>query len=169
MTAPATTHHFGTKQGLLLAIVEELDRRDETALEDAGGTGMDRLRALGRWAHRMASDDETARLAQLRAVLVSEALDPDYPARAHFVDRHRRMRDTIRQVLVAGRADGSMRADVDAESAAAEIHATFQGAQIQWLLDPDTLDLVAVVDGYLDRLATQLAPHTHTHTPGGTS
>lgn len=160
MTAPAMTHHFGSKQGLLVAIVDELDRRDTESLGEIDGSGIERFRALGRWAHAMVADERIARLAQLRSVLATEALDPDYPAQDRFVARHRRMRDTIRAIIDAGRADGSIDAGVDASAVAAEVLATFQGAQIQWLLDPEHIDLVAVVDGYLERLAADLAPRT---------
>jgi AcrR family transcriptional regulator len=158
VTAPAITHHFGSKRGLLLAIVDELDRRDAEVLAPRGGTGLERLDSLRGWTRAVTADARSTRLAQLRAVLACEALDHDYPARDRLIERNRRLRDTIRRVLEAGQSDGSIRVDLDADELAIEIIAAFQGCQLQWLLEPDAVDLVAVVDRYVDRLLVDLSP-----------
>ena len=41
---------------------------------------------------------------------------------------------------------------------AAQILAMFDGLQLQWLLEPDEVDMVAALDDYLGDLRTRLAP-----------
>ena len=41
---------------------------------------------------------------------------------------------------------------------AAQILAMFDGLQLQWLLEPDAVDMVAALDDYLGDLRTRLAP-----------
>ena len=167
MTAPAVTHHFGSKQGLLLAIVDELDRRDSAAANERDVSGLDLLRVIGRWTQRVVDDPASARLAHLRAMLAVEAIDERAPAHDRFVERNRRLRAPVVDCIRAGQADGSIRPDVDADAIATEILGAFQGAQIQWLMDPDGVDLVAVVDRYVDRLVRDLT--THTASPNATA
>ena len=53
---------------------------------------------------------------------------------------------------------GLIREDVDTGITAAQILAMFDGVQLQWLLDPDAVDLVATLADYLCDLQTRLAP-----------
>ncbi|MNH46770.1 hypothetical protein D3C79_1096930 [compost metagenome] len=47
-----------------------------------------------------------------------------------------------------------MRKDIDAKALATEIFAVMDGLQIQWLRAPDQVDVEAVFDAYLLRLAS---------------
>ena len=47
---------------------------------------------------------------------------------------------------------------MDPEVIAAQILAMFDGLQLQWLLAPDEVDMVAALDAYLGGLRSQLAP-----------
>ena len=159
VTAPAITHHFGTKRSLLMEVVEAVDTLDEEQLASpAGSNGMDRLQAIRGWARLLIDDPETATLWRLRIVLVAEALDPEFPAHGHFVARNRRLVGTLIEILDSGRADGSIRREIDPAVVAGEIVAFMQGATMQWFLDPDRMPLQAVADRYFDRLLDELAP-----------
>lgn len=158
VTAPAITHHFGTKQQLLLEIVNELDRQDARELGGSSGSGTERLDDMREWTARILHDERDANLTRLRAVMAAEALDPEHSAHHRFIERHRRMRQTVADIIEAGQSDGTLRRDVEVDRTACEIVSVFQGAQFQWLLDPDRVDLKRVVDDYLDRLLVDLAP-----------
>lgn len=153
VTKPAITHHFGTKAALLVEIVDELDRADAERLGDV--VGLDGVR---RWASELEADPAFAALSRLRAVIVSEALDVDHPAHEPMVERHRRQRRHVVEVLGTGQHAGTIRPDVDAHATATEILAFCQGIQFQWLLDPDDVAIAAVVDAYFARLASELSP-----------
>ena len=47
---------------------------------------------------------------------------------------------------------------MDAELIAAQILAMFDGLQLQWLLEPDKVDMVTALDDYLGDLRSRLAP-----------
>ena len=47
---------------------------------------------------------------------------------------------------------------MDPKLIAAQILAMFDGIQLQWLLDPDEVDLVTALDDYVGGLRSQLAP-----------
>jgi hypothetical protein len=90
--------------------------------------------------------------------MVVEALDPDFLAHRHFVERHRGYRQSVAGLFTQGQADGSIRADVDPETRATEIIAFMQGAEVQWFLDPTRVRLKEVFDAYFDRQVKDLAP-----------
>ena len=64
-----------------------------------------------------------------------------------------------------GQDDGSIRRGVDPEMVAMSILAFMQGATLQWFLDPESVDLVALYDQYFDRLVEDLSPLASEHNP----
>lgn len=153
VTTPAITYHFGTKEALLLEIVEELDRSDLD--EDVEVDWALNIRA---WARSLVERPEYANLSRLRLVMVSEALDVDFAAHDRFVERQRHQRQLTATALERARAGGQISESVDPAAVAGELVAFLQGVQLQWLLDPDEVPLVDLVDSYLDRLLASLAP-----------
>ena len=157
VTAPAITHHFGTKRSLLLEVVEALDRLDEERMAAApDATGLEQLGANRNWAGLLLENSATATLARLRIVMVAEALDPEFPVHGHFVARNRRLVRMLVEILHRGQRDGSIRADIDPAIVAAEVVAFMQGATMQWFLDPAGTPLQAMVDRYFDRLVAEV-------------
>jgi AcrR family transcriptional regulator len=158
VSIPAITHHFGSKYGLFIEVLAVSDSIDEmrTTPTDAG-TGVERLSATRSWARELTSDSALANLSRLTLVMTAEALDADFPAHDHFVARHRRFRRLIAENLANGQRDGSISKGIDPSRMAVEIIAFVQGAVLQWHLDPDSVDLVSVFDGYFDRLVQNLA------------
>lgn len=153
VTTPAITYHFGTKEALLLEIVEELDRSDLD--EDIDVDWALNIRA---WARALVERPDYANLSRLRLVMVSEALDVDFAAHDRFVERQRHQRRLTATALERARAAGQIASSVDPVAVAGELVAFLQGVQLQWLLDPDDVPLVELVDSYLDRLIDSLAP-----------
>ena len=76
-----------------------------------------------------------ANLSRLSTVMVAEALDPDHPSHAYFIERQREIKETVASVIRGGIADGWVRDNIDPEIVATLISATMQGAQLQWFLD----------------------------------
>jgi AcrR family transcriptional regulator len=147
MTATGLLYYFGTKERLLQEVVAERDRVD--ALEDLTLTS---LRNMGR--HNV----ETSLLVRLYAVLSAESFDPGDPLHFFFVDRYRTARALVGQILVNERGAGRIRQDTDIEQIAHEIIGVLMGLEIQWLTDPDQVDLALRITAYIDRLIGELAP-----------
>jgi AcrR family transcriptional regulator len=156
VTHAAVLYHFGSSSKLLLAVVDERERRflDDTAdaWSEGGLAALANLPAVARW------NVEHQGLARLFTVLEAENLDPDDEAHEHFLQRSRVLREVLQRQLEDAVAAGDVRADVDAATKADEIVAFMDGAQLQYALDPDRIDLVALYESYTDALLRALAP-----------
>ena len=142
LTVPGLLHHVGSKDRLLLEVLDHRDTEDFLAL--ARELGLDVTDVWGRWpasislpqvcealAARNATQPEIVRLF---AVLEAESLAPDHPACDYF---RRRQERTLRgfAALAAGRTR-------DPLSLARQVVALMDGLQIQWLRAPEPTDLV---------------------------
>jgi AcrR family transcriptional regulator len=134
LTVPGVLHHVGSKDGLLLAVLDYRDEEDTRALEaelgDAAAVSpRDVCAALVR---RNAGQPEIVRLF---AVLEAESLTPDHPAHDYFEARQRRTLEGLTAVL--------KERTPEPEALAVRIAALMDGLQIQWLRNPGEVDLVA--------------------------
>ena len=136
LTEAGLLHHFPSKADLLLAVLEERDRRDTDDIEarfDRDGLGLfASLESLV--DHNVGSPE----LVRLFTILVAEAAAFDtHPAREHFAQRYRTITARVRGHLERGKLSGEIAADVDCELVARLLLAMMDGLQVQWLLDPD--------------------------------
>ena len=159
MSAPGLLHHFPTKEHLLidlLALRHERDSERVKALASVrGGRILDALLVLA------AKNADSPGLVRLFTILAAESVDDDHPGHDWFVQRYRRSRGFVAERLSEEQRVGLIRDDVDPDLVAAQILAMFDGLQLQWLLEPDEVDMVAALDDYLGDLRSRLAP------PGG--
>jgi AcrR family transcriptional regulator len=154
LTQAGLLHHFKSKKALLLAVIERRNATSEAfAMELLGADPERALEDMPSFARR---NREQPEMAKLFTVLVAENLEEHAPAHQHFVDRYRSLRAIIATFLRNGQAAGRIRADIDIELRAAEIVATLDGLQTQWLLDPDRVDIVRSVDAYAASLRDSL-------------
>jgi AcrR family transcriptional regulator len=132
-------HHVGDKQSLLLAVLERRDVDDASATDLHAASGRDRLASLVDVVRR-----NTGRrgIVELFSVLSAEATSPDHPAHAFFDDRYR----TIVATLTEAFADCFHPAP---GSAARRLVAVMDGLQVQWLLHPEDVDMVADVEAQI--------------------
>ena len=139
MTHAGILHHFGSKDQLLL---EVLTRRDETDVADLEGRripgGVDLFRHLVRTAFANA---QRAGIVQAFVVLSAESVTADNPGRTYFEDRYRTLRGDVAVAFdELCRERGVSNPQLVAD-ASASILAVMDGLQVQWLLDPDAVDL----------------------------
>jgi len=155
VTHAAVLYHFGSARQLLVAVLEERQRRFEADTKAVWqGTPTDVLRRLPDVARF-----NTAKpgLAKLFTVLQVENLDEDAEAHAFFVSHRRRVHKSFRNVLRRGIELGEFRADVDVDHKADEIMAFISGAEIFQFLDPSRIDLEALYESYTEGLLRDLA------------
>jgi AcrR family transcriptional regulator len=154
VTHASVLYHFGSSSKLLVAVIDERERLflEDTidAWAEGGLRALANLPAVARW------NVEHEGLARLFTVLEAENLDPDDEAHEHFLVRSRLLRDLLRQQMQAAVDAGDVRADVDVTTKADEIVAFMDGAQLQYALDPERIDLVAVYESYTDALLRDL-------------
>jgi AcrR family transcriptional regulator len=156
VTQQSLLYYFGSKNGLLHAVIDQRDGASIKFVQELVSIGGVRaLEQLPGYARRNVKNPD---LARLFSVLVAENLHPDDPAHDHFVQRYRNLRTLIEQTLADGQANGEFSAAVDAKVKAVEILAFIEGTNVQWLLDPETIDLIAVTEAFAKSLIASLSP-----------
>jgi AcrR family transcriptional regulator len=133
--------HFGSKEGLLFAVVDRVFREWETGglLVDVGdAVGLEAVeRALA--SHRRFLEEQRTALG-LFYVLMFESLGPRPELRERFAALHEHLRDATEGFIVAGQERGEVRADVDARAVVTILIGALGGLAYQALLDRE-LDL----------------------------
>lgn len=142
-------HHFGSKMGLLAATIEardEMDRQRREESEAAGATFVDTMR------DQVARNTRSPGLVALHVVLSAEATDPQHPAHESFRDRYRQIRHQDDESFSRLQAEGELRTDLDPERVGQLVTAMMDGLQLQWLLDPDAVDMEGLFEDFLHLL-----------------
>ncbi len=160
ITHPGLKHHFPTKDALLLAVLE---RRDETAQATVGPAGVTGSEELRRIVDVVAGNASRPDIIELFTTLSAEATTPEHPAHTFFADRYRRVVAQLTDAYNAARSEGSLREDIDPGIAARELVALMDGLQVQWLYNPEAVDMAGIVADHLNR---QLHPAPHPTHPG---
>lgn len=142
-------HHFGSKAGLLVAVLAERDRRDaeRRANEEGDGVGLvDGMR------HQVRRNADTPGLVGLHVVVSAEATEPGHPAHELYRERYRGLREQDRTHFRELIEQGLLRSDVDPDKIGPITSAVMDGLQLQWLLDPEHVDLVDLFEHFLSLL-----------------
>src|SRR3954464_2186919 len=140
--------HFGSKEGLLTAVLEEWDRRTvENRLTDV--SGLDYFRRL---PEVMVAHQDNRGLLELFTTIAAEASSPAHPAHAFILQRYTANIATLaghlKEAVEVGDVEPLTPAQIEIEVRL--VTATLDGIGLQWLLDPST-DVVAGVTTYIDR------------------
>ncbi|HEY0187772.1 MAG TPA: helix-turn-helix domain-containing protein [Cellulomonas sp.] len=153
LTVNGVLHHVGSKDGLLVAVLDQRDHQGLLTL--AAGLGIElpvegatpqdlsvraRERGIGlraMCATIVAQNVTQPEIVRLYSVLEAESLSPDHPAHDYFTDRQRVALDGFERLAPDG---------VDGRVLAQHLLAVMDGLQLQWLRDPQR-DLVAEWDG----------------------
>lgn len=139
MTHAGVLHHFGSKEQLLLAVLDGRDRSDlEQVADHRLPEGLELFRHLARTAAR---NVDRPGLVAAYTVLSADSVTDGHPAQAHYRERYAHLRGLIGTALreVCDPATPPDEAALDA--AAAGVLAVMDGLQMQWLLDPVRVDL----------------------------
>ena len=148
-------HHFPSKDALLLAVLDRVDSsypEAEVWIREGGG-GLESLRRFPVTGRVLA---ERPAQTRLRVMVAAESLGQDGPVRRYTRQRSEGVRRALTEMLAKGIDDGELRADVDPAAVAVEIVAFMEGIQVQWMLDPEAIDLIAAYEAYFTRLVEQL-------------
>ncbi|WP_067026874.1 TetR/AcrR family transcriptional regulator [Streptomyces dysideae] len=147
-------HHFGTKDELLVEILRERDRIENERRESEGSP--QGVAGLEDTVRIVDHNSRTTELTRLFTVLTGEAVTDGHPAAPWAVRRYRDLRRTTADSLRGGVASGELRPDIDADRIARQVIAVMDGLQLQWLLDPESIDMAADFRAYIDDLVDSL-------------
>lgn len=139
LTNAGLLHHFGSKEGLLVALLQERDRIDKEVVSAAielvlRDELLPRDACLAVFRAIVARNVEQPEIIRLYAILRAEALVPDHPAFAFFRTREMEVMEVFQRVI-AGLVP-------DALSTARQILAQMNGLETQWLRESRMFDLV---------------------------
>ncbi|MEE2041532.1 TetR/AcrR family transcriptional regulator [Nocardiopsis sp. CT-R113] len=156
ITPAGVLHHFGSKTDLLTAVLE---LRDDTDPAPEGSRMLDHLVTT---AERNATRPGTT---QLYAVLSAESATDQHPAQEWFRDRYTVLRREIGDAVLdrlapehrAAASTPGPDGHTPAGAAAAAVIAVMDGLQVQWLLDPDAVDMASVTGLVIDALVARLS------------
>jgi AcrR family transcriptional regulator len=154
ITDAGLLHHFGSKEKLLIAVLEDRDRRDAEVVASAagvvlGGTQAPELsfrQVLDLFHATVARNSTQPEMLRLFTVLQAEALNAAHPAHDYFVARQRKTIDAYRRTVE--------RFVPDAHAAALQLVALMGGLEQEWLRSGQAFDLAAE----WDRAAARLLP-----------
>jgi AcrR family transcriptional regulator len=140
--------HFGSKEGLLMAVLEDGDRHTvEAGLTDV--TGLEYFRRL---PQVMEANLATRGLLELFSTTAAEASSPGHPAREfiqqRYTDNIATLAGHLQQAVDAGDVGPLSPAQIDVEVRL--VTAVLDGIGLQWLLHPST-DVVESFSTYVDR------------------
>jgi AcrR family transcriptional regulator len=150
--------HFGSKEGLLTAVLQEWDRRTvEASL--TGVLGLDYFRRL---PEVMTAHLINRGLLELFTTIAAEASSPAHPAHVFIQRRYTDNLETLalhlRQAVDAGDVAPLTSAEIEIEVRL--VTAVLDGIGLQWLLDPST-KVSASVETYINRTVEAWRSNRH--------
>lgn len=138
VTHAALRYYFATRDELLIEVYREHERAVSLSVPED-----DALPAVESIARSAERNRGIPGLVALYATLTTDALqEQDHPLTREYVrERFAWVRADLARRIRAEQAAGTIPEDIDAEDAAALVAAASDGLQIQWLLDPEAVDV----------------------------
>lgn len=136
LSLTSIVHHFGSKYELLEAVLERADTTtdgDEEFDFDAACTQFGVAHAT---LTRVRSSVDRPELLRLFAILAAESSAPSHPAHAWFVERYRRRTKAVAEAFTYDQEMGRVDPHRDPWMLARLLMATWDGVQLQWLINP---------------------------------
>jgi len=144
-------YYFPNREALLAAVLERRDRENDARgfpREPIGIGGVRHLLALA------AHNEGHPGIVELYVRLAAEAITPEHPAHDYFTRHYQDARDYMCSTFSALAEGGHLREGVDPRVAAVCFIALMDGLQVQWLTQPDEVDLVSPLKFFLQQVST---------------
>ena len=150
ITHQGILHYFGSKEQLLVEVLRDRDAAGRHEFETAERPeGLDFLQHVLRTVEKNVS---RTGIVQAYTVLSAESVTEGHPAQTWFRDRFTGLRADLTEALRIACGPGTPVSDDQLDRAASALIAVMDGLQVQWLLDPDAVDMPAVVAMTLNAL-----------------
>jgi AcrR family transcriptional regulator len=132
----ALRHYFSSRDELLVEVYRTHEALAIESEPPAAGS------AVGVVIEAAERNRSIPGLVELYATLTTDALQERHAASREFVrDRFAGLREALAARIESGQRTGRIAADIDPRDAAALVIAASDGLQIQWLLDPEAVDV----------------------------
>lgn len=153
ISAPTILHHFGSKTGLLTAVLEQ---RDHSGFASASsGRSMTGQEFLDHLVDTVRQNTLSRGTTQLYVVLSADSVTDEHPAQAWFRQRYAGLRSLVVNAVAEVTSPWHPTPEAVDETATA-IVAVMDGLQVQWLLDPEAVDMVGSAQRTIDALVNAL-------------
>jgi AcrR family transcriptional regulator len=153
LTEPGLLHHFPSKTHLLMEVLKERDRIDgermRATLQKNGNHFLDAGIEL------VEHNQTVPGLVQLFNLLVAESISPDHPAHEFFIERYQREREHMTHTIVQAQQAGEVRSDIPPQTLAVLLFAMMDGLQVQWLMEPEKINMSDLFRVMMDLLRAQ--------------
>ena len=150
------TQRFGSKEGLIRALITHLHEWQSEVLEEARVPDMDGLTALCAFVHLHCETMRTSSEADAYFMLLAAAVADRLETRAAFSESHEIERTILRRFIERGQASGHIGAHINADAEALLAGCALLGMRMQALVDP-AFDAAPVRDGLIASLKARLA------------
>jgi AcrR family transcriptional regulator len=144
LTEPGLLHHFPSKTHLLMAVLAERDRVDRERFDPSLLGDI-----LSAFQNLVEYNETVPGLVQLFTILVAESIQEQHPAHNFFMQRYQKGREQDIEILRQGQAQGDIRSDIPAEDLTIMLYAMMDGLQIQWLFEPEKIDMARIFGGFV--------------------
>jgi AcrR family transcriptional regulator len=153
------SHRFGSREGLLAELVRRMvhrwgaDVRDVKVETRTGQSGLIATAAAHQQALEQAPDAVRAMY-----MLIFESLIEAPELRREFAALDGRLREATESLLRSGIPDGDVRGDVDVYAHSTLFLAMLRGITLQWMVEPNAIDLPRVYKALAELLERGLKP-----------
>ena len=146
LSLTSLVHHFSSKSDLLEAVLESAESTADWFGEHARERGL-KVAILELVQFNLSR----AELLRLLAIVSSEASAPDHPAHSWFLARYDNVTRAVESMIVADVAACRIRPVTNPLGLARILIATWDGLQLQWLLNP-ACDMLGEMSRFIDIL-----------------
>ena len=153
LTGPGLLHHFPSKTHLLMEVIKERDRIDSERMRATLQKNGNHFLEAG--VELVEHNETVPGLVQLFTLLVAESISQEHPAHTFFAQRYQREREQMAQAIMQAQQADQVRSDISAETLATLIFAMMDGLQVQWLLEPEKINMPAMFRVLMDMLKVQ--------------
>lgn len=151
------TQRFGSKDGLIGALIDGLHRWQQEALDDADVESMDGLSALCAFVELHSQSLGEREEYKAYFMLLSAAVADRLETRTAFAESHELERVLIRSLIERGQEEGSIQAGINADATALMTGCSLLGMRMQKMIDPST-DIAPIKNALIQSLCARLAP-----------
>jgi BetI-type transcriptional repressor, C-terminal len=130
-----------------MEVLAERDRIDHERFNPALHDGM--RDALVPLQNLVEYNETVPGLVQLFTVLVAESIDDKHPAHDFFKERYQNIREQVIAVLKEAQGRGEIRREIPAEDLVILLFAMMDGLQVQWLYEPQKIDMARLFEQFL--------------------
>lgn len=152
MTHSGVIHHYGTKEQLLIAVLEYRDEADVANRADHRLPSGDEF--LKHLVHTVHENTGRPGIVQTYTVLAGESVTEGHPAQQFFEGRLEGLRNMVAEAVRLEVGPGPK--DADVRRTAAAIVAVMDGLQVQWLLNSERVEMPETVALVIDSLMVTL-------------